>query len=400
MGANITVELTSADPAALLRTLAQKGIVLWDVGEIKDLTLRITLQRKHLKRLNDQCRAAGAKVRILRSVGFHRMRRQMVRRPVLMAGCLLMLVLTLYLPNRILFIEVEGTGSVPMQRVLVNAEQCGIRLGAKRSEIRSEKVKNALLESMPELQWVGINTYGCRAVISVRQRTRTQQEDRTLGISSLVAIQDGVVREMTVLRGTAVCKIGQSVTKGQVLISGYSDLGICLRGDQAQGEVFAQTQRTLTSVAPSERVLRIHSVGADKKISLIFGKNRINFFKGSGISDTTCVKIYEYHYLTLPGGFQLPIALVVEQQIRYASDTTAMDRTEASELLSETAGRYVQRQMVAGRIDQRYEIVTALDDAFYQVGKYACYEMIGAVRPEEDLGNHEINGTNGERGAS
>lgn len=37
-------------------------------------------------------------------------------------------------------------------------------------------MKNALLSAIPELQWAGVNTYGCRAVISVRERTLPERK--------------------------------------------------------------------------------------------------------------------------------------------------------------------------------------------------------------------------------
>lgn len=397
---SITVELTSAEPALLLRKLLQAGIDLWDIGEITGLTVRLTMSRSHLILLRQICKRNGASVRILYSKGLQRLLRKMIGRPILMMGCVTMLVLTLYLPSRILFIEVHGAGSVPADQILRNAERCGIYLGAERVEIRSERVKNALLEAMPELQWVGINTYGCRAVISVRQRTEIEQNNPSCGISSLVALRDGVIREMTVLQGNGVCKLGQSVIKGQVLISGYTDLGICLQGTHAKGEVFAETRRTLGVITPSKTLKRGEEIRRDKKYSVIFGNFRINFFKGSGISDTTCDKMYAYHYITLPGGFRLPFALVVEENCWNDTESADVDKTDAAPLLTDCAEKYLNRQMIAGRIDQRCELITTLEGAYYQVGQYACYEMIGTSRPEEDLGTNEIGRTNGERGAS
>ena len=375
------------------------GIELRDIGEINDLSVRFSFGRNHLPLLKSICKADGATVRVLRSAGLFRLLRRVVRRPVLVLGCTVILALSLYLPTKVLFIEVDGAGVIPGDQILRKAESCGIRLGADRSEIRSEKVKNALLETMPELQWVGINTYGCRAVISVRQRTQIQTEESAEGISSVVAVRDGVIREMTVLQGTGLCKVGQSVTKDQVLISGYTDLGICLRGTHAQGEVFAETHRTICAISPSKVLRRTGIMVREKKYSLIFGNFRINFFKGSGISDTTCDKMYAYHYMTLPGGFRLPVALVVEESRQYDGEDDTLEKVTVAKLLSDCAGAYLQQQMIAGHVEHRYEIVTASEGAYCQVGKYACYEMIGTSRPEEDLNTNEINGTNGECGA-
>lgn len=399
MGGSITVELTSAEPTQLLQKLLGAGIELWNIGQIVDLTVRVTLKRSHLTLLRQICLSDGASVRILRSAGLFRVLRQISKRPILIFGCLLIGALSLYLPTKVLLIEVEGAGSIPTNQILRNAEGCGIRLGVDRSGLRSERVKNALLGAMPELQWVGINTYGCRAVISVRPRTQIRQEQSPTGISSLIALRDGVIREMTVLKGNAVCKVGQSVTKGQVLISGYTDLGICLQGVHAQGEIFAETRHKVNTITPSQTVLRGRITQQEKKFSLLFGKFRIKFYKGSGISGATCDKMYEYHYITLPGDFRLPIAVVVEENIWRDTDVVTVDKTDAAKLLSSSAEGYLQQQMIAGRIDHRSEIVTALDGVYNQLGEYACYEMIGASHPEEDLSKHENNGTNGERGA-
>lgn len=399
MGGSITVELTSAEPAVLLQELLKADIELWDVGQIVDLTVCVTMQRGQLKRLRQICDGNGASVRVLHSAGIFRILRQISKRPVLVIGCLLLAALTLYLPTKVLFIEVEGSGSIPPNQILRNAENCGIRFWADRSEIRSEKIKNALLSAMPELQWVGINTYGCRTVISVRPRTQIQQEQPSQGISSLIALRDGVVRELTVLQGSAVCKVGQSVTKGQVLISGYTDLGICLQGVHAKGEIYAETRRTVNAIVPSETCQRGETTHKERKYSVIFGNFRIKIYKGSGISGASCDKMYSYHYITLPGGFQLPVAVLVEESVWRETEPVTIDKSYATELLSSNAEMYLHRQMIAGRIDHHYEIVTALDGAYYQVGKYACYEMIGAVHPEEDLAKYENNGTNSERGA-
>ncbi len=386
----VTVELTSASVTRLLQKIADSGIDLMDVGSVDGLRVRLNVDRRNLSKLRVMCQSQGATVKVLRTAGMIRMARRVLSRPVLIIGALFLLILTLFLPTRILFIEVEGAQMISPRMILAYAEECGVSFGTDRRQIRSEKVKNAILEAMPQLEWVGINTYGCRAVISVRERTQVSEGPITTGISSLVAIRDGVISEMTVLKGNPVCRIGQSVTKGQVLISGYTDLGICIHGTQAEGEVYAETQRTLEVLTLAENSKKATAIGQNKKFSLIIGKNRINFFKGSGISGTSCDKMYSYHYLTLPGGFRLPITLVVEKTIAYETATVTQNQKEVTQHLCRSAQAYLKEQMIAGRIDVRYEIVTPMKGIYYQIGKYACHEMISRPRPEEDLQGNEI----------
>ena len=148
----------------------------------------------------------------MRSWRFY-LEQSVLKRPLLYAGLALLFACSLMLPTRILGVWVEGNSTVPTRRILEAAQQSGIRLFAPCAEVRSEKMKNALLSAIPELQWAGVNTYGCRAVISVRERTlpeRKPEPEKTVG--SIVAARDGIVESVTALQGTVLCRPGQAVS--------------------------------------------------------------------------------------------------------------------------------------------------------------------------------------------
>ena len=258
-------------------------------------------------------------------------------------------------------------------------------------------MKNSLLEAMPELSWAGVNTYGSRAVISVRERAVQSEEQTPPTVSSIVACRDGFILTCQAERGTALCAPGQTVTEGQVLISGVTDCGICITEVRASGEVFAATNRQIQAVTPA-KCLKITPSDREKVTwSLIIGKNRINFYKSSGISPSTCGRMVTEYTLTLPGGFALPVKLQKETVFQRTLTESDVEESAAADMLTEFARDQLSRQMIAGTITASLETVSSQDSCWILAGNYACTEMIGRERAEQNGELHETSGTNRQR---
>ena len=383
LNGTVEIQITSADPAGVICSLYGNGIPVENVHYVDELTFQCQVQRQYTKRVIALVDRRSDQWKILSHKGIFWSLQSLINRPVLVAGVLIFILLTVFLPTRIYFFRVEGNTSVPDKYILELASEYGISFGAVRREIRSEQVKNALLHAVPQLEWVGINTAGCVATISVRERQVGEPAQPVRGISSIVAIRDGVVQEVTVTGGSAACRPGQAVRAGQVLISGYTDCGLSIRAERAKGEIYATTNRQMMFILPENFVQRGHRVSQNQRFSIIIGKKRINFYQDSGNLDATCVKMYEENYVTLPGGFQLPIAIVTETWIDYESAAPAATVEENSRTMSSLAQDYLRSQMVAGTILSKDESFSQQDGFLLLYGKYGCLEMIGQERSEE-----------------
>ena len=380
----IQISLTSADISRLLSLLAKRNITLFQVQIVDELTAHATIYRKDYIKILIIARKRQDKIKIIHKKGIYWSMKVLLSRPILIAGLAIFLFLSLYLPDRILFVKVEGNTQISTQQILDSVSENGISFLSSRRAIRSEKVKNALIEKHPLLQWVGVNTAGCVATISVKEKTTANLEDDKVGISSIVASRDGVIVQSEVIRGNPLCQVGQAVKAGQVLVSGYTTCGKTIIATRAEAEIYAQTLQDISLVSPTKcqnRTLKTHT---KTKYSLIIGKNLIKLFKGSGISDTSCVKMYERYYLTLPGGFQLPIAIVSERYVYYESQEIVQEEN-AFEWVYNTAEDYLLSQMVAGQILNKKVTIEASDEMLRLQGYYACIEMIAQEKTEEIL---------------
>ena len=378
----ISLELTSADISVSLRQLNERKIPISHLRFVDELTAHFTVTRKSVKQIQEMANRKGDHVKILSRTGLYWKIWSLRHRLVLICGMLIVLALSLFLPGRVLFVEAEGNMLLPDNLIIDTAKDAGIRFGASRRAVRSEKMKNTLLDALPQLQWAGVNTYGCRAVISVKERELENHDGNKHITENIVASRDGVVTEVVVNEGTGICTVGQAIRKGQLLISGYTDCGGVIISRQAKGEVFAQTNHEMTVATPSENRIRTVFVSTRTNYSLHIGKKRINFYKGSGIYDGSCVKMVTQYYLILPGGYRLPISITKQQWTEYQTQPHQIDEEHSRIPLSDFSKRQLRSESISLAFLHVQESVNVENGLIVLRGLYNCTEMIGRAQGE------------------
>ena len=267
---SVRLRLTGADPERSLRLLS-RSMRLENVVRNSVLEVEFTVSAGDLKRVYSVARRCGDRAELLERRGVPRTVEKWMHCPVICFTVLLLIMTSLWLPGRVLFVRVEGNEAVPVRRILEEASACGLHFGAARSWVRSEQVKNRLLEAIPELSWVGVNTSGCVASVAVRERQRSR-EPETDTPGNIVAAVDGLVTSVTATAGTPLCAADDAVRAGQTLISGYTDLGLCTHVEAAQGEVFALTERRISAVLPRMTRIPLETASTVKIYSLLLGQ--------------------------------------------------------------------------------------------------------------------------------
>ena len=379
----VYVRIICADPIGLVSELVNHGFDLQNVSVEDDLTIVVIIAHKDEKRLGTFLAYKGISFSVYKRKGIAYSALKILKRPILLFGLMLFTIITLLLPNRILFICVEGNEKVSTEQILSSAEQAGIHFGASRKNIRSEKIKNHLLEIIPQLQWVGVNTHGCVALITVKEEVLPETDAATKGIYSIVASRDCVIRQMTVHKGNPICTVGQPVRKGQVIVSGYTDCGDWIRSECAEAEVFGDTLRYITAKALMTYERRVRKKNTDTKFSIVCGKKRINLFKDTGNLDTSCVKMYKQYYIVLPGSFVLPFSLLTSTEIGFESEPALSSEDIDFGWVDNAVVVYLHEQMSSGCVLSKVTKTESADDVLIYYGAFACREMVGKKRSEE-----------------
>ena len=311
------VEITSSAPERVVNLCAAHGIPFWDVDWRTERCFRVTTTLPGLRRLRQVTADTDADIRLLRKTGAPELWRRCRRRYVLLAAAL---VLPLMLALGSAFIwdfAVSGNDTVPTEEILQALERCGVRVGTRGVGLDQDDLRNRVLPLLPDVVYLAVNVRGCTAHVQVVERTRPPHLYRDSDVQNIVAVRDGLVTEVTALDGAAAVSPGDTVTAGQLLISGAADSPRGVRLMRATGTVRARTWYTLTVPIPLAAAERVGESGHVTRLSLDAGRRRIKFYAGGSVLGADCAKIAEYRPAVLPFGLRLPLSLVTERTVAY-----------------------------------------------------------------------------------
>ena len=371
----VQAELISADPAAALTYYGAQGLRLREPELTAPLTLTMTMDNRTWRRLEQLAQSRGDRCRCLSRRGLAvSLARGKRRLPFWIALAFLFLAV-LYAPNRVWFVEVEGNGSIPDRQILAAAEACGVRFWAKAGEIRSEQVKNKILNLVPELQWAGVNFSGGVAIVSVRERLPEEAVRDRSTVTNVVAARDGVIVKLEVTGGQAMVQVGDAVVKDMLLVSGVVENTAGAVFKRSQGRVLARTERELEVRVPLQETRLLPTGRSVYRPTLqLFGLHIPLYTDGEVEGDYS---LTTRRHPVVANGVNLPLGYTEEiytmlspQEVRYSETEAAalaaakLDAREAGEL----AGTDIQSTSRNGRVENGYYILT---------GTYVCIEDIG-----------------------
>ena len=376
------VEITSSAPERVVNLCAAHGIPFWDVDWRTERCFRVTTTLPGLRRLREVTADTDADIRLLRKTGAPELWRRCRRRYVLLAAALVLPLLLALGSAFIWDFAVSGNDTVPTEEILQALERCGVRVGTRGVGLDQDDLRNRVLPLLPDVVYLAVNVRGCTAHVQVVERTRPPHLYRDSDVQNIVAVRDGLVTEVTALDGAAAVSPGDTVTVGQLLISGAADSPRGVRLMRATGTVRARTWYTLTVPIPLAAAERAGESGHVTRLSLDAGRRRIKFYGGGSVLGTDCAKITEYRPAVLPFGLRLPLSLVTERTVAY---DTAPARNAA-----EAAQREGEAQLLHQLQETIGEDGTVVKTAFsreerngwlYVTLRAECEEQIGVEVP-------------------
>ena len=394
-----TVTLTARGlfPERLLNLCAQQGVPCWGVEWQDGTTLRLTTHRSRLPLVDKLARRAGCELTVEGRWGLPDFLGRFRRRYGFLLGLALSLAAVCVLSQFVLTIHVTGNETVSTARILSQLRREGVRPGVYGPGLDRKTIAQRALLDLEELSWMSINLYGTRLEVVVREAVPSPEITDETGYYHVAAEADGIITQVEPLAGEAAVQEGDTVAKGEVLISGlisiqpplYSDQPVQYYQTHARGRVYARTWRTLEAVIPLQAQTKAYT-GEERTLwSLRLLDRRVDFFKNSSIPGAGYDRISSVHQLTLPGGRTLPMMLTAERYRAYETQTVPVDREAAQQMLEDRLFAHLQDLIGAdGQVIGTRYTAQAAGDQLKVTLTAECREEIGVEVP----GGREIPG--------
>lgn len=386
---SVRLEVTGAFPERFLNLCAQKGIAFWAVEWLGEGTVRLTVTGRDSRRLDPLAEKVMCSVATADTGGVPFFLRRFRKRYALLIGLVISLGTVCVLSRFILTVDVSGNERIPSAQILAELYRQGLRVGAYGPSLDTSLITHETLLQMEELSWMSVNLHGTRAEVLVRERVAKPELPDESELGDIVAEAPGIIVHMEVLSGEAVCREGDTVSTGDVVIGGTMTLDVpeysqAVPGTlqvRARGRIYARTWRTLAAEIPLEACVKSYTGEQTKRWSLLFLGGRINFYGNSGISFPQYDKINDTWTARLPGGREMPLALVRETVRGYTAVPVSVDREAAQALLEQRLDEALLQALGDGEVVRSAYTASVGDGVLTVTLKAECKEEIGKFVP-------------------
>lgn len=388
----VEVRAEGAFPERLLNLCAQNRLPFWALSWGDETSFIFRVRLKDLPRLRQYAQWAMCTIRErMRRGGLAAMLRWR-RRWGFVAGAVLAFLAMAVLSRFVLVVEVTGNETVPTAVILTELQRLGVRAGAYGPSLDRTALANEALIALPELSFMAINLHGTRVEVVVREVEQVPEMLDEDTPADVVAAADGIILDIHTSAGRAMFEDGDTVAKGEVLISGDvelrkpegSDYDIGKLVVRAAGEVTARTWRELEASIPLAAQVKKYT-GRERTLwsaEILWGT--LEFYGNSSISYEKYDKITQDHTLTLFGR-TLPFGIRQVTCREYTLTEREVDADAARAMLEEELLRQLDR-ILAGSQGQvlRTDFTARQENGLLTVTMLAeCQEQIGVTVERE-----------------
>ena len=374
----VRLEISGAEPERILNFCAQNGIEFWDTGPKADFAMQITIHSADYPLVQSQNGKNGIELRLVAAKGGKIITSSMKRRFVLCIGvgvCIVLLAISSLFVWRI---DITGNDTISDGVILRALSECGLKNGVFWPALSSDEVRSDMLMKLPDIAWLSVNVHNSCVEVVIHERIVKPDIVNEAEHTDVKAAKSGYITKLSVLEGKALVSIGDTVSRGDTLISGTMDSETAAdRQVHAMGSVQARTWYEINAQTPMYESVKTEKGHSKTSLSLVFGKNLIKFSTDSRNNSASCAKINKLRYAALGEAFTLPVGIIKQETTEFTLQKQRIDENAATQRLKQNLLSELKRRIGDGSVSQTSFSVSKTDELLTVTLRAECIENIG-----------------------
>lgn len=318
----VMIEVAGFSVERFLNLAVHRDVYIWDV-ERRGSKLTMKVGAQGYKLLKPCARKTGCKMKIIKKTGLPFIKHRYRKRKMIPIGILIFIILIYTMASFVWLIEIEGNEKVHSQEIVEKLFENGYKVGALKHKMDLRKAEEILMACFPGVLWTGISFEGTKLIVEI---TETVPEPELVDYSSptdIIANSDALILEIITRKGTPLVKQGDTVQKGDILVSGKIPLSEEWEEEtpqvgytRASADIIAKTYYSFQTQLPLKKIEKKYTGIIKKKYGLRIIDKKIDLYS-PGIDFKDYDYVINSKQLQITSKFPLPFYITWEEYIEY-----------------------------------------------------------------------------------
>lgn len=364
-----------------LNEILKNSIFVWKIDRIQINKVRINASNSAIIDLKEIALKNQCLMKITKDCGIPAIVKKYRKRRYIFGLSFAFFIMIFAISRFIWNIDVSGNIEIDKKQVIEIAKKSGLSIGKYKQKIDTESVIKDIKNSLDNVSWVGVDYKGTNAIIKIVEGQKTPMVVNENDFCNIVAKKDGVIQKVVAQNGTVMCKDGDNVKQGQILIAGWMEgLYTGKYFVNSEGSVKAKISYSETTKIYKNEIERKHTGKRDKKVSIKMKNLQINLFKRvSKFKKYDTIETIKS--LRLSSNFYLPIKFVIYDSFE-VEEIKKYNDFETAKTNGELTAKRKLDEKIKGELINSDTKITEYND-YYSVTVY--YDVIEEIGTKEKI---------------
>lgn len=272
----VTFIIKGVFPERFIYCCQRSGIRVWNIRP-KEEGLTAESYASSYKKLRHCAKSSKVKIRMIEKRGAYVWLHRYRKRKGIIIGAALALIIIIFCSSRVWSIKISGCSQELENSVKYQLMQNGVSIGCRKRKLDIKTLQRSIMLEDERIAWIAINLVGSTAFIEVSEAEMPPDLiDPSETVANIVAECDGQIKYLEVYDGQPLVKVGETVTKGDIIVSGImEDQYGKKQMKYARAKVIARVNEEMRVAVPLKQSIWQQNGKSKEKHYLLFGDKRI-----------------------------------------------------------------------------------------------------------------------------